>query len=222
MAYLFPSLSVGGRRSLIQHLITQRYLRQELDLDNQPVLSLTSFGNEALRAQFPVVYRHTHGWDGSWSLLAFLEAPMQDANFRYLRSKLLSLRAGQLSRGTYLYPGELNHELKELLTNLYKNSVNVMKISEWSFGDEPTIIRSIFKLSDIFSLYSGISSEIDKLPVHSERKKELTDKQKQQLYDIYLRLYDPLCKDIGILRRYFSLKNDGLDLLLMLQNKLKL
>jgi DNA-binding transcriptional regulator PaaX len=189
---------------------------------NQLEIGITSFAIDALRAQFPAINKHFEPWQGVWSLVVFLEAPPQDANFRFLRSKLIALNAGQLSRGNYLYPGELPPQLLDTLTSLYKTSVVVVQVDRWSFDDELTTIRSVFKLSDVFAVYSGISKEISQLLASAREQKELTDTQKIAVYTIYRRLYDPFLKDIGILGKYYSLVDDGITLLLKLQNALEL
>ena len=205
VSLLLPEISGGGQRSLVSLLEKQQYVVRYRS-QGASYLQITSHGREALEAQFPV-FRFLHEpWNGTWSLIAFLEAPKNDPQFRYLRSRLIQERAAQFKPGLYLYPGKLNAELSVLLKRMYVGALVVWQSDEWQFGDERHIVSEIFGFSDLLSALSGASKEIDELLSKISDEKRLTEKGKEiksSIFKVLNRLVEVMEQDLGIATFYF-------------------
>lgn len=213
---LLPEISLAGQRSLTGLLQKQQLLEKRLGLQSMhgskqlfkakeisSSLYGTSYSRDALRAQLPVFSFIDTQWEGKWTILVFLDSPKSDPAFRYLRTKLLAIKAGQLKSGVYVYPGQLPESILLQLKQLYVGSVVVWQTNEWRFGDERQIVGSIFELSDAFSSLSGVSSELYELLMGVDSQKGLTRRQKQALFMVFDRFVSHIENEIGILPRYF-------------------
>lgn len=214
---LLPSLSKGGVRSLLSLLVRDK-LVEKLDpslmgemvpvslRNSQTLLQITNHGVELLRSQFSAFqFQDTSSVAsvGSWSVIAFLESPKSDAQFRYLRSYMQQIHAGQLKPGMYLYPGHPSEQLLSQLRKLYVGSVVVLRATEWLFGDERTVVSTAFPIYDTAQLYSGISKEISQLLASKGTKKGLSNEDKVALFTVFNRFMSILGDDPGITHWYY-------------------
>ncbi|MBT3249410.1 MAG: hypothetical protein HN846_03210 [Candidatus Pacebacteria bacterium] len=200
---ILPEMTAGGRRSLIHYLIKKLLIRSER-IDDKTHISLTSHGADALLAQFQVFNQSWQEWQGEWSVLIFRSGPKGDPHFRYLRQLLLDEHAFSLSRGVYLYPGELPPQIANTIKKMYVGSVIVVVTHQWSFGDERSIVNQQYMLLDLLEVYSGISREINQLLELKNNKKGLTKKSRLQIYSVFDRLFNVLSQDPGFLQYYYS------------------
>lgn len=205
---LLLDLTPGGRRSLIHHLSRKHLIRSErlpraTGRYPHTQLSLTPHGATALATQFPVFATDRENWAGEWSALIFLQAPSSDPHFRYLRALLLDHRAFQLRRGVYLHPGQFPAKIIDTCRDLYVGQVVITELAEWLFGDERSTINDHFMLSDLMSIYSGISSEINQLLTDKNQQKGLTDKFQRRIFSVFDRLFTALSQDVGLLGHYY-------------------
>lgn len=215
---ILPELKQSGYRSLLNLLKSQRYLM----LDNESQLvCLTTYGRDALEAQFPVLKVSADWKVTGWQLITFIEAPSSDKQFRYLRQYLLANRCGQLTRGLYLYPGQLPAEVLTTLQRLYVGKVLVTGLSDWNFGDERLVIGEVFGLPDLKSGYSGISKEIYLLLKQVNQQKSIEDKEKTMIAMVFDRLIEFLATDLGLLQSYYPGYKSGPELLTQLQDLFK-
>ena len=198
LPWLLPELSPAGRRSLVHHAIKQSWIRQE-SVAGRRWLAITPFGQRRLERLFPALRPSADTWQGDWSLITFLRPPSSDRSFRYLRHALLKQSALGLSRGTYLIPGALPLEIMELLDSIYRQSVMVARVGEWSFGDVRAVLEQQLQLSALSSGYSGISTELAELLLKDRQFTILTDQQKTALFSVFNRLYSLIQKDHGLL-----------------------
>jgi DNA-binding transcriptional regulator PaaX len=212
LEWLLSDLTQSGRRSLVR-LLEKKQLIFTDTITDQKRVSISSHGMNELEAQFPVLKRENDESVRPWSVVVFMDAPQQDPRFRYLRSKLVKHQLFSLKRGLYLYPGELPHDVKSTLEEVYRSSVVVLKVNEWSFGDEQIVIGQKTDLQDRLDVYSGISKEVDELIEAIHHNKSLSNKQKKQIYSIFDRLYQSLGTDLGLISRYYPQANSGVDLL---------
>lgn len=202
LKYVLPEMSPGGRRSLI-HFLTKKLLVRTQRFNNHTTITITSHGVDALVSQFPVFSKEMQSWQGEWSMLIFLKGPKGDPHFRYLRQLLLDQHAFSLSRGVYLYPGELPSQVSNLCREMYVGAVSVVKVNEWTFGDERGAVDEHYMLSDIAEILSGISSEINQLLEVKKEQKRLAKKLSLQIYSVFDRLFNVLSTDPGFLHYYY-------------------
>ncbi len=198
---LFPDYTPGGRRSLIYYLQQKHLLKTERQ-GRKSGFSLTTHGREAVEALFPALSERFRG-QLQWQAVIFIEAPRGDQHFRYLREQLLAKQAICLSRGVYLYPGPLPASLQAELRSLYVGAVQVLKIEQWEFGDEQAIVEEHYKLSDVVEILSGLSSEVEELLTNKKEQNSLTNKNKQQLFTVFDRLFEVLKNDAGLSSYYY-------------------
>lgn len=211
-----PSLTPGGLQSLLNYLKQKGIIGLERMAGSQ-LARLTPRGQRALGEKLPVFAAKRRQWQGEWQLICFLKTPASDKGFRILRRQLQTVGAAQLIRGVFLYPGELPDQLSIDLRNNYEGLVAVLKVTGWSFGDEASIIGSIFNFSDLYSTYSSISKEIDSLLIKHVSLNSLINQQKSRFSSVFDRLYENLRLDPGFQQGYFSQEKSGLDLLFLMQ-----
>jgi hypothetical protein len=184
-----PQLSAAGFQSLLFLLEKREFIR--VNRRSQPnTVSLTPYGLEALKQEFPAFSSKGRSFEQQ-RLLLFLEAPQSDRNFRFLRQLLLKHYAIPLTRAVFLYQGDLSEVVEKELFLRYKNSVVVVSADTWLVGDRYKIIGRKLRMDDFFSIYSGISNEIDRLISIKEMKKTFMDSEKEKfnlVYDRFLRL----------------------------------
>jgi DNA-binding transcriptional regulator PaaX len=216
---LLPELKNSGFRSLLNLLKKQSLISRE-EKGKQTIYRLTSYGESLLEADFPLFSNLMSDWSGQWTMIVFRAAPKSDKQFRYLRKFLIDEHCGQLARGVYLYPGELPSSVSSLLLKLYVGAVLVTGISEWSFGDERSLVSNIFGLNDLKSGYSGISKEIYQLLKQKNKLKGLRGGDNSSVCLAFDRLLSLLSTDLGLLHHYHPESKSGGDLLLQLQELL--
>lgn len=216
---LLPELKNSGFRSLLNLLKKQSLISRE-EKGNKTIYRLTTYGESLLEADFPLFSNLTSDWSGQWTMIVFQAAPKSDKQFRYLRKFLIDEHCGQLARGVYLYPGDLPASISSLLLKLYVGSVLVTGISEWSFGDERSLISNIFGLSDLKSGYSGISKEIYQLLSQKNKLKGSESRDNSAVCLAFDRLISLLSTDLGLLHHYYPESKSGGSLLSQLQELL--
>ncbi len=223
LSLLFPDYTAGGRRSLIHYLQEQHLLKTDRH-GQKTGFSLTTHGREAVESLFPALserYRETINSGLNWYAIIFLQAPKGDQHFRYLRRQLVDNHSLALSRGVYLYPGPLPGWLQADLHNRYIGAVQVLTVKKWQFGDEQATVDSYYKLSDLVEILSGLSSEIEKLLMIKSEQNSLTNKNKQQLFSVFDRLFEVIKDDPGFSDYYFPQTPSSFSLLKRLQGIIK-
>jgi DNA-binding transcriptional regulator PaaX len=214
---ILPDMTAGGRRSLV-HYLTKKLLVRTERIGDQVYISLTPHGADALVAQFPVFNEAWQQWQGEWSVLIFRSGPKGDPHFRYLRQLLLDNHAFSLSRGVYLYPGDLPSQIINVCKDMYVGAVVVVTAQQWVFGDERNIINQQYLLLDLIEVYSGISKEINQLLELKNNKKRLTKKARLQVYSVFDRLFNVLSQDPGFLTYYYPQTSSALVMLSQLHS----
>jgi len=217
LAMIAPDLTPGGLQSTLSFLQAKKRIRLE-KVENQPLASVTTHGMRALEGQIPVFLPARREWKGQWQGVFFLEAPKQDNHFRFLRRILLNNHALPVTRGMFLYPGELPDRISFELHNTYEGCVMVVQLKDWLFGEEQEIIGSSLGLTDLAETYSGISKEIDSLLTEEVSLIVFTDQAKLRFFSVFDRLYSALKLDYGLQHFYFPQVPNGVDLLFQLQN----
>jgi hypothetical protein len=216
LGFVAPELTEGGLQSVLKFLEEHKRLVIER-LDGQQLVSITSHGMRALEERIPAFSPQRRDWQGGWQAVIFLHAPKSDPNFRFLRRLLLGSFALPVSRGVFLYPGQLLEKIIFELNSSYEGSVMSTEFKKWTFGDEREIIGSILNFADQANSYSSISSEIDSLLTLDQPLIEFTDQAKLRFSSVFSRLFAVLKNDFGIQQAYLPQVKDGIMLLFELQ-----
>lgn len=212
LEWLLPALSPAGLRSLL-FLLEKKELIISDRINGDEMISITSFGLKSLTDHFPVFLTERINWTGDWSLITFLAHPKTDRNFRYLRRLLLDKKSFNLSRGVFLYPGNLPGSISDLLYKMYRSSVVVIKFREWQFGDDRKVMGQKVGMRDSIDGYSSISSEISRLIEQKKENEVLNHQQKSDILSVFDRLYRQLNDDFGLIHYYFPQVVGGIKLL---------
>ena len=213
---LLSKLSDSGLKSLL-FLLNKKQLVSLEKINEELHISITSHGKRALETQFPAFSPRFYKWQGQWSVVVFLRPPKGDKNFRFLRKKLLSLHFLGLTRGVFLYPGEVPEQVLKLCDQLYRDSILILNIQDWIFGDELQVIGLKSGLLDAKDSYSSISKEISRLIEKNEQKKGLIKSSEEEIVSVFHRLYQVLDGDCGVGNYYFPQEDGFLTLLKKLQ-----
>lgn len=200
---ILPELTPAGRRSLLHHLTKEGLIYKEIIAD-EITLTIAEQGKKALERQFPALKPISANWQGQWQLILFLSPPARDQNFRYLRSLVLSSHALPVIRGVYGFPKAIPEEIKTVLDDLYsKNVLIVTSEPQLGFGSLRQTIVEYFRLSDLISTYSGVSTEIKQLLSQFDQSKRLSNRQKDLLAMVLDRIAQNASDDPGIIEAYY-------------------
>lgn len=212
-----PNMTAAGLQSSLFFLQQKKQLILE-KIDSIQSASITSHGMKSLEKAIPAFSQQRRQWRGEWWSIVFLQAPKHDKNFRFLRRVLLSEHSLPLTRGVFLFPGQLSEKISYELRNSYEGSVMVAPFKNWTFGDDKEIIGSILEMSDLANSYSSISKEIALLLEKEINIKGLSDQSKTTISSVFDRLYMSLKNDFGILHEYYPHVTPGVDLVFSLQS----
>ena len=215
---ILTTLKPSGLKSLL-FTAKRNYLINQEWIDGVDTVSLSSHGMEAVESLFPSLTQKD-GTDSHEQLLVFLTAPSRDQGFRYLRSQLNKHKAICLSRGVYYFPSEMPAELNVLLKQLYVGSVILWEIGLWKFGDKHAVIGQKTDVASMNSLYSGISSELDRLIEKNETQKIGKDQLNMEISILFDRFFGVLQADNSHSMASIREARSGKDILLRLQNLL--
>ncbi len=204
---LLQALSAPGYRSLVGQLTDKGLLW----LDRRPLgryVGATDKGKSLLQEIYPALQSREAGL---WHLIAFTQAPKADPQFRNLTEQLRKERWLRLSRGVYTHPFNPGAQVTVLLETLYSKSVVLNTVSEWRFGFERAVIVREYGLEHLSDLYSGISSEIERLLVTINQRKELNYRIFSSLSSVIARFESALVADVGLLPQVFQGSENALD-----------
>ncbi len=215
--WLLENISDSGFQSLLYLMEKKSYIESQL-INGTRQYSLTQYGKKSIEAEFPALSNERWHWQGEWTTIVCLSAPTSDKNFRYLRELMVSHYLIGLTRAVFLYPGVLlPPSLQSALETLYPNAVAVLETPKWLWGDERTVIGQKTQLYAHMSVYSGISTEIDRLTTHFESTKNSEDQPKIEITSLFNRYYSTLQSDYGLGKRYFPQVDFARELLARLQ-----
>jgi DNA-binding transcriptional regulator PaaX len=216
LALFLPNMTPAGLQSSLFFLQQKKQLVLE-KIDLVQAVSITSHGKKSLEKAIPAFSQQRRQWRGEWWAIVFLQAPKHDKNFRFLRRVLLAEHSLPLTRGIFLFPGQLSEKISYELRNSYEGNVMVAPFKNWTFGDDKEIIGSILEMSDLANSYSSISKEITSLLEKETNIKGLSDQSKIAISSVFDRLYNSLKNDFGILHEYYPYITSGVDLVFSLQ-----
>lgn len=218
---IVPKLSRAGLLSTLFLLDKKDYLRID-KTSSEWRYSLSSHGISQLKVLFPALSAVSGAKQTNWAMLVFLSSPKADQNFRYLRNYLGQNQAIALTRAVYLLPRNLVQKITLDLEKTYRNSVLVVEIGEWLFGDDFKIIGQRAGLTDLFELYSSISKEIDRLISIKNVNKTFTQQENSDFFSALDRFLSVLVQDSALLGLYFPDVISPLELLSRLQKLLRI
>ena len=217
LSLFLPNMTASGLQSSLFFLQKKKKVVLE-KIDSVQAVSITSHGMRSLEKAIPAFSQQRRQWRGEWWAIVFLQAPKHDKNFRFLRRVLLAEHSLPLTRGVFLFPGQLSEKLSYELRNSYEGDVMVAPFKNWTFGDDKEIIGSILGMSDLANSYSSVSKEIARLLENETDIKGLSDQSKMAISSVYDRLYTSLKNDFGILHEYYPHVTPGVDLVFSLQS----
>jgi len=215
---IMTALKPSGLKSLLFTAKRNFLINQEW-IDGVETVLLSSHGVEAVESLFPSLTQKD-GTDSHEQLLVFLSAPSRDQGFRYLRSQLNKHKAICLTRGVFYFPYEMPLELNVLLKQLYVGSAIVWEIGQWKFGDKHSVIGQKTDAASMNSLYSGISTELDRLIEKIESNKIAKDQTNTEISSLFDRFFGVLQTDNSHSTASIREARSGKDILLRLQNLL--
>jgi len=217
LSIFLPSLTPTGLQSSLLFLQDKKKVILER-INGVSAISITSHGKRSLERVIPAFSPLRRQWKGDWLAVTFLQAPKHDKNFRFLRRVLLAEHALPLTRGVFLFPGNLTEKVSYELRNSYEGHVMVAAFRNWTFGDDREIIGSILGMSDLANSYSSISNEIASLLEKETSIKRSTNQSKIEICSVFDRLHSALKNDFGILHEYYPHISSGVDLVFSLQS----
>jgi DNA-binding transcriptional regulator PaaX len=221
LRFLLPGLSMAGFKSLLFYLEKNEYLFKQ-ELNKEVFYSLTNYGKDELERQFPALSLARRQWSGQWTMIVFLQAIKSDQNFRYLRTFLLKNGCVALTRGIFLFPGQLSDLVLAELNNRYRQGVMVYQLGNCIVGEELIVIGQKISLADSLKIYSSISREVDELIEITAQIKKLKDQHKLAFYSIFDRFEAFLLEDSGLLKHYYPQVEGPLSILNKLQKLVKI
>ena len=221
LAACVSELSSSGFRSLLYTAVQNEYVSRE-NIGVQSYYVLTDLGRRMVEVAFPAFSARFESWTGEWSCLVFLEAPVGDPHFRYLRRLVLENGAVGLSRGVYLSAGGFHDRVQSELETVYAKSIALFTIGGWQIGSERPIVIEFLGLDDVAAGYSGISKEIDKLLRENTTRSTLNNQSKRHNQALIDRFSTLLGADPGFTTRYFPGIDSPLQILSQLQQLLRL
>lgn len=217
LKYLLPNISCEGKRSLVYHLKNKKFLTAE-KYGSQKFLTLTAFGQDFIESNFLFLNKERRKWTGEWIMLLIAGLNKKKFDFRHLRSFLNNNGCISFERGVYLYPGFFNHSLKNYIQSNFADSVVVVALEDWLYGDHRMIFMERFNLMELANQYSSISNEINRVLKKNNNKKILNDREYKEIFSIYNRLFPLFVEDLGFLNYYLSNSIDGKKILKDVQN----
>lgn len=204
---LMANLSDSGFQSLRHQLTTKGALWYE----RRPLgryVGATERGWQELKDIFPALQPRTAD---SWHLLAFTQAPKADPQFRNLAEQLRKERWLRLSRGVYTHAFAPSAQLMVLLDTFYSNHVVLSTVAEWKFGfGRATIVRH-YGLEALADLYSGISTEAQRLLTSTNQRNSLTYRNIHSITSVITRFEAALKDDAGLLPLVFQGADNAAD-----------
>lgn len=195
--WIVPQLTPAGVRSLLYGLERKQLIltrRQAGEIQ----YGLTTMGKTLIEAEIPALASSDSTQSDQSSVLIFLQSPVNDRNFRYLRQFLLNQRWVSVSRGVFLYQARPSEVVLTTIQRLYAQSVVILRVGNWLWGDERLLIGQQTALNLADELYSGISREIKRLIEDILDQKELDDQSKMKINSVFDRLYTALNQDSSL------------------------
>jgi DNA-binding transcriptional regulator PaaX len=193
ISMVLPELSFAGLRSLLYSLEKKQLILSQ-KTGGEIQYGLTTIGKALIETEMPSLKASPLD-SPSWSVLVFLQPPATDRNFRYLRQLLIQHRWLSLSRGVFVFPAKPTDLILVTIQRLYPQSVIIMGISDWWWGDIRLVIGQSVGASQVDDIYSGVSREIERLIGNLLGEKKLDHQAKSQIVSVFDRLFSALKLD---------------------------
>jgi hypothetical protein len=184
---ILPNISDAGVVSLLQYLRKKQYLYLDAYTG---LVSLTQQGIKVVEGLFPAFNQKS-----GLVVLFFLKPPKHDPQFRTLRRILIAKHVKQITRGVYAAQGQLHAEVSLTLERLYSGHIIAVTVKDWLFGDEKSILASVFDEKAFYRTYSGISRDINGLIDILKDKKTLTEQNKEKIHSVFSLFFNTLQTD---------------------------
>lgn len=219
--YMLPNLTVDGKKSLFQYLIKKQLINVSYIYQNHQrvkAVELSSYGKKMILDRIPALARLQQNQPIKWQMIVFLKAPVSDQNFRHLKELLIRIKAIQIQRAVYIYPGKIKPDITSLINHSYYSSVLVIDIANWVLNNLNDIIGYKTLLLDTIYAYSEISNQLYRL-LNIEKKINCFDiQQKKAINSLFDRFLNILNDDFGLVNINLSQENEAFKLLRQFQS----
>lgn len=182
-----PSTIRATLASLLdEHAITQ-YRK-----DGTTWVELTSVGKSLLVRHIPVLETKKKKWDGQWSVILLAETARAFPGYRRLRDALHREGFISIQRGVYLshehFPPFLEKELGS----------HVIAFRSQQSGDNRVLASLLWNLEILSKQYAKLGSQINKLLTFLKKRRRLNNRDKEQISNLFIRVFDQYCEDPGL------------------------
>jgi len=188
-------------RDGVLQLVEANYL-DKIIRNSTPLFRLTSRGRDQLLTFFPLSFGQKRVWDWIWRLALISSRQGKDNHLSQLRSLRKSLRElgfKKFSRGVYLTPLPVSKEVKQLaVDDLFKADIAVIESKKLLIGDSKQIAKKFWPVDQLVKDYLDLISKIKKMLKGLKKKKDLSNKEKNNFSLILNRLFTLLEKDPGL------------------------
>ncbi|MDQ3008351.1 MAG: hypothetical protein M3Q81_02025 [bacterium] len=198
---IIGELSPAGKRSLLYLLKNKQFIAIE-KLGAESFIRITDKGKLAIQEEIPVLLPIT-SQQPVWHLILFKEALSTDKQFRFLRSLLIKQGCAPLTRGSYLYPGQLPNKVFHECSSRYQDAVVVISVKDWVFGMNTDKILEYYAVLDQGNAYSGISNQLLRLISRNVVFKELNSQDKLRFNSLFNHFCDLVAEDRGLIPVYY-------------------
>lgn len=166
----------------LRHLLAIGDIEKEIR-NGQPVLRLTSQGNDRLQQNIPLLKLAKRRWDRWWRQVVFDIEEIERKQRVRIRYKLLELGFGQWQRSVYLSPHPVEGEVNDYLTSqgLLPRCICVV-MRPLGGANDRQLAQLAWPLVGLADEYNHLLDEYDYLLT---RQGKLNGSQRQELWEKY-------------------------------------
>lgn len=151
---------------------------------NEVFLRLTSSGKKRVSREFPIS-NLTQKWNKKWIMVIFDIAEKQRVIRDRLRVKVQNIGFGMLQESVWISPLPIGRDVKEMIevTGL-KDSVFVMEVSGFIFGNPKELANKIWHLDSIEEEYLEIKEKLSEINQLISTRNGRREKREAKLYKL--------------------------------------
>lgn len=206
LGYLWPEISLGGRRGMIAYLQKQRLISVSYT-GKQAIISLSRIGRSWVENNYPILSEEGNGntfpvsadlspheapltteYPGVFVLVS-PKAPLNTKQLAALK-KFLKSELVQLSTNVCFSAKPLSADYLAQLSTKYYHSVSVVEAKNWLQGDTLQILRDYDAVSANSFSSSSISKELNELTEKNITFFVSNHQSKLRLFSFFDRIFD--------------------------------
>ena len=197
LAWLLPSITASGQRSLL-YLMVNNGLLSQVGGVAEGTYVITQKGVDVSSQLFPAFNSGWSTWDQSWSVISFISDTEAKYDYRKLRAEMPKNRYFPLSRGTYVTPQHLAAPVLELCNREYRGGVITSVTTTSLVNDYSTWNYIKENQRDLHQIYSGLSRESARLLASFDAKKSSSSKDKNSIAAVLDSFFQICVEDTGL------------------------